>query len=63
MYIHILVLHICIIYTRYRYIDIRSICTLRIVGPRIFESTFRNYCTKKLDGALRKSTSFVQEFA
>ena len=38
---------------------IRSMFTLRIVGPRIFESTFRNYCSKKLDGALRKSTSFV----
>ena len=32
---------------------------LRIVRPRIGESTFRNYCAKKLDGALRKSTSFV----
>ena len=38
---------------------IRPFFTLRIVGPRIFESTFRNYCARKLDGALRKSTSFV----
>ena len=30
---------------------------LRIVRPRIFESKFRNRCAKKLDGALRKSTS------
>ena len=34
-------------------ICIRSIFTLRIVGPRTFESTFRNYCAKKSDGALR----------
>ena len=33
--------------------------TLRIVRPRIFESKFRNHCAKKLDGALRKPTSFV----
>ena len=39
--------------------ELRSIFTLRIVGPRIFESAFRNHCAKKLDGALRKSTSFV----
>ena len=38
---------------------IRSIFTLRIVGPRIFVSKFRNYCANQLDGALRKSTSFV----
>ena len=29
-----------------------------IVGPRIFESTFRNHCAKKLDGVLRKPNSF-----
>ena len=39
--------------------DAQSIRKLRIVRPRIFESTFRNHCDKKLDGALRKSTSFV----
>ena len=38
---------------------VRSIVTLRIVGPRMFESTFRNYCAKKLDGAQRKPNSFV----
>ena len=38
---------------------IRPFFILRIVRPRIFESKFRNYCAKKLDGALRKSTSFV----
>ena len=38
---------------------IRPIFILRILRPRIFESKFRNHCTKKLDGALRKSTSFV----
>ena len=32
---------------------------LRIVRPRIFESKSRSHCAKKLDGALRKSTSFV----
>ena len=36
---------------------------LRIVRPIIFESKFRNHRAKKLDGALRKSTSFVLEFA
>ena len=40
-------------------IAIHSIFTLIIVRPRIVESTFRNYCAKKLDGALRKPTSFV----
>ena len=29
------------------------------VRPRISESKFRNHCAKKLDGALRKPTSFV----
>ena len=38
---------------------VRPIFILRILRPRIFESTFRNHCAKKLDGALRKSTSFV----
>ena len=38
---------------------LRPFFTLRTVGPRIFESTFRNHCAKKLVGALRKSTSFV----
>ena len=37
-----------------------SIFTLRIVRPRIFVSTFRNFCAKKLDGALRKSSSFFK---
>ena len=41
------------------FIIIRPCFILRIVRPRIFESTFRNYCAKKLDGALRTSTSFV----
>ena len=44
-------------------IDLQSIFTLRIVGPRIFKSKVRNHCAKKLVGALRKSTSFVSEFA
>ena len=39
--------------------SVRPFVILRIVRPRIFESTFRNHCAKKLDGALRKSTSFV----
>ena len=30
-----------------------------IFRPRIFESKVRNPCAKKLDGALRKPTSFV----
>ena len=38
---------------------IRPIFILRLVGPRIVESRFRNHSAKKLDGALRKSTSFV----
>ena len=38
---------------------IRPFVILRIVRPRIFESKFRNHCAKTLDGALRKSTSFV----
>ena len=38
---------------------LRPFFTLRIVGPRIFESTFRDHRAKKLDGALRKFTSFV----
>ena len=38
---------------------VRPFVILRIVGPRIFESTFRDHRAKKLDGALRKSTSFV----
>ena len=38
---------------------IRLIFKLRIVRPRIFESKFRNHCAKKLDGALRKPTSFL----
>ena len=28
-------------------------------SPKITEPKFRNHCAKKLDGALRKSTSFV----
>ena len=28
-------------------------------GPRSFDSKFRNHCTKKLDGALRKSTLYI----
>ena len=39
--------------------ELRPFFILRIVRPRIFESTFRNHCAKKSDGALRKSTSFV----
>ena len=42
---------------------IRPIFILRILRPRIFESKFRDHCTKNLDGALRQPTSFVQEFA
>ena len=42
---------------------IRPFFILRFVRPRIFESKFRDHCAKKLDGALRKSTSFVEEFA
>ena len=38
---------------------LRPIVILRISRPRIFESKFRDHCAKKLDGALRKSTSFV----
>ena len=40
-------------------VRIRPFFILRIVRPRIFESKFRDHCAKKLDGALRKSTSFV----
>ena len=40
-------------------IVVRPFFILRIVRPRIFESKFRNHCAKKLDGALRKSLSFV----
>ena len=39
--------------------NLRPIFILRIVRPRIFESEFRNYCAKQLDGALRKSIAFV----
>ena len=42
--------------------NIRPLFILRIVRPRIFESEFRNHCAKKLVGALRKPTSFMQEF-
>ena len=35
-------------------LTVRSIFILRIVRPRIFESTFRNHCAKNLDGALRR---------
>ena len=38
---------------------VRPFFMLRIVGPRTFESTFRNHCAKKLVGALRKPTSFM----
>ena len=38
---------------------LRPFFILRIVRPRIFESKFRNYRAKKLDGALRKSISSV----
>ena len=38
---------------------VRPIFILRILRPRIFESKFRDHCAKKLEGALRKSTSFV----
>ena len=38
---------------------LRPIFIRIIVRPRIFESKFRNHCAKKLDGALRKPTSFV----
>ena len=41
---------------------LRPFFILRIVRPIIFESKFRNHCAKKLDGALRKPTSFVKEF-
>ena len=39
---------------------IRPFLILMIVRPRIFESKFRDHCAKKLDGALRKPTSFVE---
>ena len=39
--------------------SLRPFFILRIVRPRIVESKFRNHCAKKLDGALRLSTSFV----
>ena len=39
--------------------DLRPIFIRRILRPRIFESRFRDHCAKKLDSALRKSTSFV----
>ena len=38
---------------------IRPFFILRIVRPRIFESKLWNHRAKKLDGALRRSTSFV----
>ena len=38
---------------------VRPFFILRIVRPRIVESKLWNHCAKKLDGALRKSTSFV----
>ena len=38
---------------------VRPFVILRILRPRIFESNFRDHCAKKLDGALRKPTSFV----
>ena len=41
---------------------LRPFFILIIVRPRIFESKFRDHCAKKLDGALRKPTSFVKEF-
>ena len=40
-------------------VPVRPFFILRIVRPRIFESKFRNYRAKKLDGALRKSISSV----
>ena len=41
---------------------VRPFFILRIVRPRIVESTFRNHCAKKLDGAPRKPTSSVYKF-
>ena len=41
---------------------VRPIFTLRIVRPRISEPKLWNHCAKKLDGTLRKPTSFVWEF-
>ena len=39
---------------------LRPFLILIIVRPRIFESKFRDHCAaKKLDGTLRKPTSFV----
>ena len=43
-------------------VRIRPFFILRIVRPIIVESKFRNDCAKKLDGELRKPTSFVYEF-
>ena len=40
--------------------SIRPFVILRILRPRIFESKFRDHCAKKLDGALRKPTSFFK---
>ena len=39
--------------------SLRPIFIQTIFRPRIFESTFRDHCAKKLDGALRNPTSFV----
>ena len=39
--------------------SVRPFFILRIVRPRTFESRFRNHCAKRLDGALRTSTSFM----
>ena len=45
---------------RHRYAKVlRPFVILRIVGPRIFESKFRNHCAKKIVGAPRKPTSFM----
>ena len=58
----IIIKHIIIIVIISGSIVLRPFFILRVVRPRIFESKLRSHCAKKLDGALRKSTSFVWEF-
>ena len=47
------------IYISKETVKVRPFFILGIFRPIMFESKLENHCAKKLDGALRKPTSFV----
>ena len=59
VYLYTVMCFTIIHYTVLRMVLVRPLFILRIVRPNIIESTFRNYCAKKLVGALRQPTSFM----